>query len=53
LLAFLYIHPVNIAPIIGTTKFDRIDSAKKAMDINLSREDFYKLWQASTGHEVA
>lgn len=53
LLAFLYIHPVNIAPIIGTTKFERIVSAKKAMDINLSREDFYQLWQASTGHEVA
>jgi len=53
LLAFLYIHPSNIAPVIGTTKFERIASAKKAMDINLNREDFYKLWQASTGHEVA
>jgi predicted oxidoreductase len=53
LLAFLYIHPANIAPVIGTTKFERIASAKKAMDINLSREDFYKVWQASSGHEVA
>ena len=26
---------------------------KKAMDIELTREDFYQLWQASTGHEVA
>ena len=53
LLAFLYIHPANIAPVIGTTKFERIETAKKAMDIELTREDFYQLWQASTGHEVA
>ncbi len=53
LLAFLYIHPAKIAPVIGTTKYDRIVSAKNAMEIELTREDFYKLWQASTGHEVA
>ena len=53
LLAFLYIHPAHIVPVIGTTKFDRIETAKKAMNIELSREDFYQLWQASTGHEVA
>jgi len=53
LLAFLYAHPSQIAPVIGTTKFDRIVEAKKAMEIELKREDFYKLWSASTGNEVA
>lgn len=53
LLAFLYIHPANITPVIGTTQFARIKEAKRSMEINLSREDFYQLWQASTGHEVA
>ena len=53
LLAFLYIHPAHIVPVIGTTKFERIEAAKNAMTIELSREDFYQLWQASTGHEVA
>ena len=53
LLAFLYIHPAQIAPVIGTTKFERIVSAKKAMEIDITREDFYKLIEASTGHEVA
>jgi predicted oxidoreductase len=53
LLAFLYIHPAHIVPVIGTTKFERIETAKNAMDIELTREDFYQLWQASTGHEVA
>ena len=53
LLAFLYAHPSNIAPVIGTTKFDRILEAKNAMEIELKREDFYKLWTSSTGKEVA
>jgi predicted oxidoreductase len=53
LLAFLYAHPSQIVPIIGTTKFERISEAKKAMEIELKREDFYKLWTASTGKEVA
>ena len=53
LLAFLYGHPSQIAPVIGTTKFDRILEAKKAMEIELKREDFYKLWSASKGKEVA
>jgi predicted oxidoreductase len=53
LLAFLYAHPACIVPVIGTTQFERIKQAKAAMQINLAREDFYKLWCASTGAEVA
>ena len=53
LLAFLYAHPASIVPVIGTTQFERIKQAKAAMQINLAREDFYKLWCASTGVEVA
>ena len=53
LLAFLYAHPASIVPVIGTTQFERIKKAKAAMQINLAREDFYKLWCASTGAEVA
>ena len=53
LLAFLYAHPANIVPVIGTTKFERIQQAKAAMNILLTTEDFYKLWCASTGAEVA
>ena len=53
LLAFLYAHPANIVPVIGTTQFERIIQAKAAMNISLTTEDFYKLWCASTGAEVA
>jgi predicted oxidoreductase len=53
LLAFLYAHPASIVPVIGTTQFERIKQAKAAMQINLATEDFYKLWCASIGAEVA
>jgi predicted oxidoreductase len=53
LLAFLYAHPSKITPVIGTTKMERILQAKDAMQIDLSREDFYILWSASNGREVA
>jgi predicted oxidoreductase len=53
LLAFLYAHPSQIVPVIGTTKFERILEANKSMEIELKREDFYKLWSASIGKEVA
>jgi predicted oxidoreductase len=53
LLAFLYTHPAKITPVIGTTQFARIKQAKEAMHIKLSTEDFYKLYSASVGAEVA
>lgn len=53
LLSFLYAHPSQIVPVIGTTKLERIKEAKEAMHIELKREDFYKIWSASTGKEVA
>jgi predicted oxidoreductase len=53
LLAFLYLHPANIIPVMGTTKIERLVEAKKAMDIQLTRTEFYQLWTAATGVEVA
>lgn len=53
LLAFLYMHPTKITPVMGTTKIERLKEAKTAMDIQLSRTEFYQIWTASTGKEVA
>jgi len=52
LLAFLLRHPSGIRPVLGTTKTDRVKSAVDALHIQLSREDWYTLWSASTGHPV-
>jgi predicted oxidoreductase len=53
LVAWLLTHPSGIIPVVGTTKVDRLLQAKEAYKINLSREDWFKLWIASTGEDVA
>lgn len=53
LLAFLAKHPSGIIPVIGTSKIERVKAAKEAMDIQLSHEEWYDLWQASTGKRIA
>jgi len=45
-------HPAGIIPILGTTKAARIKSAILAKSIDMSREEWYMLLRAATGHEV-
>ncbi len=52
LLAWLMIHPSGIIPVIGTSKVKRLASAKKAMEVNITREEWYMLWSAATGEDV-
>ena len=53
LLAFLLKHPSGIIPILGSTKIARIKTAKAALDISLTHEDWYKLWESAIGQEIA
>lgn len=53
LIAWLHSHAAGILPVIGTTKIERLIQAKNAAAIHLEREDWFKLWTASTGEEVA
>lgn len=52
LLAWLKKHPANIVPVIGTSKIERVKAALKAQKIVITHEDWYDIWQASTGEEV-
>ncbi|MEO0777799.1 MAG: aldo/keto reductase, partial [Bacteroidota bacterium] len=52
LLAFLLQHPAGILPILGSSKIERIQSARAALEVQLSHEDWYQLWEAATGVEV-
>jgi predicted oxidoreductase len=52
LIAFLLKHPSGIIPVTGSSQFNRILSAKKAANIRLENEDWFKLWTASTGEDV-
>lgn len=53
LLAFLVKHPVEIVPVIGTSKIERVEAAVDALEIILTNEEWYDLYQASTGETIA
>jgi len=53
LLAFLKKHPSGIIPVLGTSKVSRVKTALDAMSIELNHEDWYRMWTASKGEEVA
>ncbi|WP_367990197.1 aldo/keto reductase family oxidoreductase [Vibrio sp. NTOU-M3] len=44
--------PSKPLPIIGSGKIERVHSAAKALDIELTREQWYRVWVASKGHGV-
>jgi predicted oxidoreductase len=51
-LAWLLAHPANIVPILGTGKVQRLRAAADAVQIKLTREQWFKIWSASTGVNV-
>ncbi|MDD3171727.1 MAG: aldo/keto reductase [Bacilli bacterium] len=50
-IAWILKHPINMIPIVGTTKIEHLKEIIKARDINLSREEWYKLYLAG-GHTL-
>jgi len=46
-LAWLIMHPANIVPIVGTSNPDRIKIATEADNVDLSREEWYRLFIAA------
>lgn len=50
--AWILAHPSRPVPIIGSNKTERIESAAKAADIQLTREDWYALWTAAQGRRI-
>ena len=51
-LAWLLAHPAGIVPILGTGRPERLRAAAAACDLRVSREQWFRLWTASTGEEV-
>lgn len=53
LYAWLLSHPANIMPIVGSGKMDRIESAIKALDLTLTRDQWFDILQVAMGREIA
>jgi predicted oxidoreductase len=51
-LAWLLAHPARIIPVLGTGKIERVRSAAQATELQLSREQWFSIWTASTGKDV-
>ena len=52
LYAFLLKHPARICPIIGSMKISRIKSGVDALDISLTREQWFSILEASRGFRM-
>lgn len=52
-LAWLLRHPARPYPVIGSGRLEAADEAMAATRLDLSRQDWYRLWSASAGREVA
>jgi predicted oxidoreductase len=50
--AWLMRHPARPVPVTGTQRIDGLREALSARTLELSREDWTRIWQASMGHEV-
>jgi predicted oxidoreductase len=51
-IAWLLVHPSKILPIIGSTRPERIREAATAADIQLTREEWYRLLVAARGEPL-
>ncbi|MCX6151104.1 MAG: aldo/keto reductase [Ignavibacteriales bacterium] len=52
MIAWILKHPAKIQPIVGSTKAERVKACCQADSIELSREDWYKLFIAGRGEEL-
>lgn len=45
-------HPAQIIPIVGSGKLQRIRLAVEALELQLTLEQWYRIYNASTGHDL-
>ena len=50
--AWIMRHPARPLPITGSGRIDALREAVAALEVTLSAEEWYRVWQASVGHEV-
>jgi predicted oxidoreductase len=52
-LAWLLAHPSGILPVLGTNRIERIRAAADAFRVRIDRQDWFELYTAALGREVA
>ena len=51
-LAWLLRHPSGIVPIVGSTNPENIREAAKAVDVELTRDEWYRLLDAACSERL-
>ena len=51
--AWILRHPARPRPITGSGRIAALGEAVAALKVPMAAEDWYRVWQASIGHEVA
>ena len=52
IFAWILAHPSQIIPVIGTGKYERLQSAVESKNVKLSLEQWFKIYVASLGDDV-
>jgi predicted oxidoreductase len=52
-VAWLLAHPAKILPVMGSNNIKRIKGFSDAFKVNMSRQTWFKLYEAARGYEVA
>ncbi len=52
-LAWLRRHPSGVLPVVGSTNPDRIREAAQGAELELTREEWYRLMEAASGQRLA
>ena len=52
-LAWILKHQAQFVPVLGTGKTSRIRKAIEALDLTLTGQQWFAIWQASTGQDIA
>lgn len=51
-LAWLLRHPAKLVPVLGTGRLERAAAAVAALDLRLTREQWFAIWTASAGADI-
>lgn len=51
-VAFLLAHPAKLLPVLGTNNLQRIPRISEALNVDLTRETWFRLYEAALGKEV-
>lgn len=50
--AWLMVHPASMMPVVGTGKIERVKKAVEALEINLTRQQWFRILESAQGHPV-